>query len=434
VANGELTGVPVSDPVPLDAVTNAAPAYADLDENAILGSARVLWTHVTSVTDLLPSPSAAAVVFTPKSNHYVLATFGTLPPPSAGVGIRALAPSRYLPCATCPLMDDVPDWSTDPQAQIISLRGLGREVDLTPGSATVAPVFGETGVRWAPVAEAGSWLDEAAPRLVSVTSDGTAVHAAIGFADGALFQVASASSIRQGGDLPHVSVATTAGGVAPPSRSGFGVVLSGYEGAVFVVGGTLSSGSPAGDAWWFDLQSGQWFQLGLSGTLPGTVLGATYRAADRSLYVVDVVPVDTHAHGPLAGLVGVIEGLLGQDRAHVARLLRISLDDMSSTVLQQTYRHPAMDSAWISVGPSGELVVVASSAQARRYTGMVLQVNDDGSIARLASIRGSGVVALEPSLTANGLTVPIVDGANVRHVYSPGFPASTPGCQLWDVL
>ena len=329
-------------------------------------------------------------------------------------------------------MDVVPDWSPDPDAQTISLRGLGREVDLTPGSAAVAPLFGEAGVRWAPVAEAGAWLGDAAPRLASVTSDGTAVHAAIGFTDGALFQVGTASVIR-GGD-PHVNAATTGGAVAPPSRSGFGAVLSGYEGAVFVVGGTLSSGSPAGDAWWFDLQSGQWFQLGLSGTLPGTVLGATYRPADRSLYVVDVAPVDPHAHGPLAGLIGVIEGLLGQDRTHVARLLRISLDDMSSTVLQQTYRHPAMDSAWISVGPNGEIVVVASSAQGRRYAGMVLEVHDDGSVARLASIRGSGVVSLEPSLTANGLTVPIVDGANVKHVYVPGFPASTPGCQLWDVL
>src|SRR5262249_42752792 len=141
-------------------------------------------------------------------------------------------PCRYLPCAVCPLLSDVPNWTVDPQNQRLTIRSRFAEVDLSSVTpAELIQSLGDPTLRWVPVSEAPSWLDDQAPRFAAVTRDGSAVPIVIGVRGGLLQSLAAPSVIV---NPPGASVQAPANGQPPASLA---MALSGSEGAVFVLGG-----------------------------------------------------------------------------------------------------------------------------------------------------------------------------------------------------
>lgn len=110
-------------------------------------------------------------------------------------------------------------------------------------------------------------------------------------------------------------------------REDAGVVLSAWENAIYWIGGRDGDGLHH-DLLRFDVATGQFRRLDLTGATPQRVLAATYRPDDRALYVVDRV-------GPFPWL-------------ELARLLRIDPVTGHSEQLGAWPRSPVRD----STGPS----------------------------------------------------------------------------------
>jgi hypothetical protein len=396
-------GLSVFDPNPFDQILGPhcvctqkfCPACAPAKEFAdwvipvpnMLGQPTMLfWTHVLDVTNLQAvGTQAANEIFTPWSNHYNTEFFVT--PLSAVIPhpFKHLAPAPALGrvCSQCNLMSDTPNWAVDPTTGRLAVIGAVASADLTPVTTppALAAVLSSGGVDL-PAAESSAWLTPEAPRLARISSDGTSVT----------FALAQAGAFL-------VPVGTANGFLDPPApRSGFSAVLSGSDNAVYVVGGKLASTAPAGDVWRFGLAEHRWIQLPLPSDAFGNVLAATYRPDDRSLYLLDVVPDGKH---------------------DVARLLRIDVGTSIRTVLGSWRRH-ADRTVFLGNASRGDLLVASSSATHERWRALRLSLGKDGhSLVTLAEAHGRGVIALRPTLTDRGLTVP-VDCSSLKPKHSEG--------------
>ena len=250
--------LPVVDPVP-GHVSSFAPdttdtAYADWSYPVLDGPPTELWTHVPSVSHL----SVPSSDFDQASNHYDVGQWSaTLTSPFVPGGFPSGA-ARYLTCNICPLLLDNPNWMVDPGERTLGIVGNEGYVDFTNMvTGDVIDRFLDTGVKWIPMSESRDWVEDYAPRFASVTVDGKHVASAISMVDG---------------HIENVLAPIVIGNPVDPT---LGMVLSGREFAVFVVGG--SDGFR-----WFDLTQQNWHTIDFDGAMPVQVLAATYRAEDSN--------------------------------------------------------------------------------------------------------------------------------------------------------
>jgi hypothetical protein len=334
----------------------------------------LFWTHVLDVTNLQPVGSlTAAEIFTPWSNHYNTEFFVTplsavIPDPFTQL---APAPALGSVCSQCNLMTDTPNWAIDPATGRLAVIGAFASADLTPMTTqpALAAVLSAGGVSL-PAAESSAWLTREAPRLAGISADGTSVTFALA---------------QQGAFLVRAGTANDF--LDPPApRSGFAAVLSGSDAAVYVIGGQLASSAPAGDVWRFGIAEHRWAKLPLADGVFGTVVTATYRPDDRSLYLVDEIPDGKHTK---------------------ARLLRIDVGTSAVSVLGSWKRH-AERTVFLGNASRGDLLLASSSPAHEHWRALRVSLGRDGhSLLTLAEARGRGTIALRPTLTDRGLTVPV---------------------------
>ena len=182
---------------------------------------------------------------------------------------------------------------------------------------------------------------------------------------------------------------------------GFGAALSATEASLFVVGGQeIATGNLPGDVWRYDVPSGSWTHLALTGTRPERVLSAIYRPNDAALYLLD------------------------QARARDgerARLLRIDLSTRRSTELGSWPRTAKWDRTYLSNTADNRLLLVSSSSLTNELTGVAFDPAGDltrSSGPSFLSFQSRGSLLVQPTLTEKGLTLPIADRAGVKNFFS----------------
>lgn len=332
----------------------------------------VVWTHVTQVAGMTPDAATAAAMFDARSNHYVPFHDGHAPDLEYHGELLAISSACDILgpiCPACPLLVDQPNIFIDPELGTVVARNSSREIDLTdaiePGA--LATLLSSTGT-WAPVAELETAGAATAP-LVQVAADGVRVLANLRVVEGQLRDVW----------MPPASA-------GPTPRSGFRTVVSAHEDALFLVGG-MSDEVLTQDVWYYGLSTARWTRLAVSGALPQKVLAVTFRADDRSLYVVD----------EQAG------------ESTVARLLRIDVGSGESTVLGTWARHAAVSQVYIGNAPRGRLFVVGAAPAEHAYSAALLRVDSSvsGGVEVVGALKGTGDIALQPTMSERGFTLPL---------------------------
>ncbi len=367
---------------------------------ANIGLLGVFWTHVVSVSSVALSDQLA---YTPWSNHYEASFFGkpgfdTTPP----LNSIPLGPGSFPPsgCPACRMPLDRPNYLLDPWNQRLLLVGANISVDLTPKTSPfLLPALSQQGFLYLTAAEPDTWQQEDAPRFAMLSADATGVGLVAVSRDGVL----TPAGMREKDGVVALGDTTS---VAPQPRSEFGAVLSASERGLFVLGGVRPDGSSAADLWSFDIDHSRWTELPIDGPTPGRVLAATIRPQDHRLYVIDQSVV---LHRPWA------------------RLLAIDLRTRKSEVLGQFPRTGFVGSVFLSTGDRGELLIVGSWANGKHYAGLTLSPTPQGDWAVASFFSGKGAVALTPTLTSRGLTIPLQQPGSVQNLFVARSDLSGPG-------
>ncbi len=418
----ELTGEPPVAELPDDAPTyfswsltaDGAKSFAGLFGTPAWGLLDVYWSHVEGVPQLDAAQPACVqgvpACFRPRSNAYKAGFFGVVAGKSVFEAPAVLFNSCFWcalePCPQCGFWKEVGNLVVQPasaaQPAKVVLSSTDHDNELTAAFApSLIPELVDPSVRWVTAAEREHWPAGGAV-LAAVASDGTAVTAVASVHDG----IVSASERRAG-----LAEDTTRDRVHPAARQSFGAVLSATEKALFLFGGTLWPGVAPPDAavlWSYDLETKSWRAAALNGAIPGKVLAATLRVEDRSLYVVDEVT---------------------RGGQRVARLLRISLSDLRSSVVALFPRSPRLTRVDLVAAPDGRLLLASSFVGPDRHRVALIVPNPGRPTRVLWTLAGSGQLAAEPNLTANGLTLPLrAPDANPpvanRFVATPALPAA----------
>jgi hypothetical protein len=269
-------------------------------------------------------------------------------------------------------------------------NGLAQSADLTSSFSTAATsALAAPAARWLQAAERGGWMRPGRVGLAAISPDGSSVHSALAEVGGVV-QVVSRSRTDGVAEVaaPAVLASTSEpDAFGPPARSDFGAVLSGSENALFVVGGKLSAtGALAGDVWRYGLDTREWTQLALGGASPRMVLAATYQPETRALWILDAGPT----------------------KISFARLLRLDLGTYQVKVVGTWLRTGLFERVELSNAPRGELLLTGSSSKLKKVMGVVLRPQAN-HVAVTGAFGDQGVLALEPTLTPRGLTVPLAN-------------------------
>ncbi len=185
---------------------------------------------------------------------------------------------------------------------------------------------------------------------------------------------------------PDGAAAARAGalGAGPPALVDAGVVLSSRERSLFVVGGRASDGVASSSLWQYPLDSEAWHEAKLSGATPGAVLAAVFRSEDRSFYVIDEAKI-----GPLP----------------LARLLRVSLDDLRVTVMGAWPRLRRFEQTYLSVAEDGELLLASTGGRGNHGRTWLAKLAVGGRHVDLRWVRQErGRLGATPVLSRRGLT------------------------------
>ncbi len=351
----------------------------------------ILWSHVTMVTDLQPTPAAAEAEYREWANYYRGGVFGPPPDPPPRQRFDLPIEAGHYVYQGCPWellavseTQDTPTLvydaaaSTNGIAEVVGFRTMEGDVELGDAISTDARVaLGQSSVMWVGASEKLASPQEGSPAMAALSLDGLAVPAVLGMESGRIIDF---------------------GGSASPDpdlrgRTGFGAALSATESTLFVVGGAdVQRQSLVDDVLRYDIPSATWSRLVLSGDRPALVLAATYRAADAALYVVDRV----------GG---------GRGVPLMARLFRIDLSTGVSTMLGQWQRTGRWSRTFLANTTDGRLLL-SSSSPTNGFMAVAFDPNTDlgqTSGASFLSVTGQGYVAVAPTLTDLGLTVPIGD-------------------------
>jgi len=355
------------------------------------GKLGVLWTAVRQVPQMSPaSPS----VFQSHANHYDADFFGKVadPPPLGSVGLVPCFWCQVDPCPHCAISMDTVNLLIDPTQQVVLANGLTQSADLTSSFSTAATsALAAPAVRWLQAAERGGWMRPGRVGLAAISPDGSSVQSALAEVGGVV-QVVSRSRTDGVAEIAApamVASSSEPAALGPPARSDFGAVLSGSENALFVVGGKLSAtGALAGDVWRYGLESREWTQLAIGGASPRVVLAATYQPETRALWILDAGPT----------------------KISFARLLRLDLGTYQVKVVGMWLRTGLFERVELSNAPRAELLLTGSSSKLKKVMGVVLRPQAN-HVAVTGAFGEQGVLALEPTLTPRGLTVPLANAA-----------------------
>ncbi|HWB74437.1 MAG TPA: trypsin-like serine protease [Nannocystaceae bacterium] len=336
----------------------------------------ILWSHVSWVTDLEPTPQDAKDEYEPYSNYYRGGIWG--PPPSGWD--EDDVPSTWKPYIYkgCPLeliafaTEDEPtlviDAAVRPEDDLhVAYRTAGNGLVLTHQIADEArEALKQTNVVWVAGAE---MLDDPSglPALVALSQDGLLVSSVLGTIGGRMIELSDADS-----PTPQII-----------GREAFAAALSATQSSLYVIGGVdARTQLELGDVLRYDIGARSWTQLLLSGERPGSVLAATYRMDDNALYAVDV-------------------------KNGSARLLHIDLSTRHSTILGQWTRDARWDHTWLGNTTDGRLVLVAA-ADGSGYAGMAFDPAVDlrrSSDESFVTFAGNQRLVGAPTLTERGLTL-----------------------------
>lgn len=350
----------------------------------------VYWAHVQGVSQLDAAQAncnnGVPDCYRPRSNSYAAGFFGV----SGGktifevptVGFNSCFWCLKEPCPHCLFWKEIGNLLVQPatpsQPAKVVLHSNERDVDLTSSFAPgLAEALLDRTSRWVTAAER-EHLPQGGAMLASLAGDGTRVDDVFAVQDGVV------SAIQQ---RSPAAKSSARGAPHPAARRSFGAVLSATE--LFVFGGTaLLTGQPVDAAalWIHDWERDSWHAATLRGTIPGKVLAATFRVEDRSIYAIDEVP--------------------GSGKP-LARLLRIRLADLRSSVVATFSRSPQLDRVDLVAAPDGRLLLVGSFSAPKLYRAALFQPGNARIERVLWTVAGWGQLGAEPSLTENGLTLPL---------------------------
>lgn len=136
--------------------------------------------------------------------------------------------------------------------------------------------------------------------------------------------------------------------------------------------------------WQLELDAMVWHEARLSGPAPGSVLAAVFRSQDRAFYVLDGLKV-----GPLA----------------LARLWRISLDTLRSSVVGSCPRLRRFDRTYLSVAEDGDLLLAVTGGARPRGGSWLAKLEVGAGAVGLRWLRHErGRLIATPVLSHRGLT------------------------------
>jgi hypothetical protein len=205
----------------------------------------------------------------------------------------------------------------------------------------------------------------------------------------------TASSTPSSGDQAQGSGAGRA--ASTTGRTQAGMVLSATTGMLYVIGGKNTDGHWAKTLRSYDPTSQRWFESKLQGKLPRQVLAATYQPSSRSLIVVD------------------------QKRwfgMRWARLLQVDLATGTSRMLGMWPKHRHMDKVFLSLAEDGTLLLAGSSRR-RTFIANFDLTNHGRRIRPGWVVIKRGRLALSPTLTSHGLTIPMKRDGQVNNQFVP---------------
>lgn len=267
----------------------------------------------------------------------------------------------------------------------------------------MAPLLGWDG-RWLAAVEPPSQLPDRGLRFVGIRPDLGSIGRLIIETDAGFRDVLANCPVPgQCGDPidpPPIQSALasrlTQSPTSPPSRTDFVGVVSAQRSELFVLGGRLSSGAAARDAWALDVLRNEWRRLDAASAALGDVLAATYDATTGDLIVIDEV---SHT--------------VRRRVERRARLLRVGPRDEAVEVMASWPRLTSNDRFSMAPGHDGSLYVAASNRGAHVVLHLTASGHGTFRIAGLAA--GAGRIIPE-QIHANryALTLMVEHGRSFR--------------------
>ena len=302
--------------------------------------------------------------------------------------------------------------------------------DELPGEQAFGPDPGpllDVGGTWVAAAESDPWLPPQGPRYAALSSDGASllrvlVQTPTGFAEPT--QGPPNTCDNPNGCPPLLFAAATPLEPSAPPCAGAALALSSREHTLYRVGGQDTAGQPTGALWAFDTETSAARPLPVFGQGPGEVLAATYDAASRRLFWLDVIDVPVplrparhdehgddhrraergdHARGgharrdeddgprfrtePMVRLVAT--GPFGGDLVELGRWPRLSHNSRFA----------------MATDPEGRLFVVASRSQGGPHQVLRLEVGNDGVRLDGFALGPGALVASQVRASERGLSL-----------------------------
>lgn len=373
--------------------THAIPAPGHSGVGMIKGEvwSGILWSHVTDVDGY---PAGARASYEQVSSSYRGGDYGYW-----GRGGTRIPPTQTQPCAgaVCiQICGNCMDWVINPSIFInpeigiqitngIQVQHVSHRFDTSVQAALV-----DDSVLKLFAVEAPSTSSARGPAFAALSKDGATLGMAARLYNG---RITNYEGVKNSQVFHGLTFDWT--------RENFGAVLSSSKRSVFVVGGAETSQNPVTGGEAYDATTvavypidpkGARLEYEIDGPKPKTVLAATYRSQDESLYVLDQT------------------GFTG----HIRRLIRIDVATWKSELLGQWPSTHLFDEQHLTNGPDGLLVLTSSISRLGTHVMVGLRPTDQGFGVDWVRL-GEGRALGGPSFNRHGMTVTVDAGGEVRN-------------------
>jgi len=221
--------------------------------------------------------------------------------------------------------------------------------------------------------------------------------------------------------------------VGPGSRSAPAYALTLKQSAVYMVGGTLSSGEQAREIWRYDLVGRTWDELvsPLGGTLddpaPFDVLAASYDPSQNQLAYIDqtVAPDDDDGdddgdkkNGGNPGWHGYRHARHHRDkrRTPVARLVVVNTAPLESSVSLVLPRTGTLGSVYLTARGDGTWVLTGQLRYSHAWVAYDFALDEAGHLTWNGWRVGQGVIVQQPLNSGDGVFLPVNRRGSTRFV------------------